>query len=80
MEAMQAAGMTAREVLLSSTLVAARAMGREADLGSVDRGKLADLTVFDADPGADIVNARRVRMVVRGGIVYDRAQLMPLRP
>ena len=80
MEAMQAAGMTAREVLLSSTLVAARAMGREADLGSVDRGKLADLTVFDADPGADIVNARRVRMVVRGGIVYDRAQLLPLRP
>jgi imidazolonepropionase-like amidohydrolase len=77
MEAMQAAGMTARQVLLSATLVAARAMGREADLGSLDRGKHADLVIFDADPSADIANARKVRMVMRGGILYDRAALLP---
>jgi imidazolonepropionase-like amidohydrolase len=77
MEAMQAAGMTAREVLLSATLVAARAMGREADLGSLDRGKHADLVVFDADPSADIANARKVRMVMRGGALRDRAALLP---
>jgi imidazolonepropionase-like amidohydrolase len=78
MEAMQAAGMTAREVLLSSTLIAARAMGRESDLGSVDPGKHADLTIFDADPSADIANARRVHGVVRGGVIHERAQLLPL--
>ena len=77
MEAMQAAGMTSREVLLSSTLVAARAMGRESDLGSLDQGKHADLTVFDADPSADISNARTVRMVMRGGVLYERRQLLP---
>jgi imidazolonepropionase-like amidohydrolase len=77
MEAMQAAGMTARQVLLSATLVAARAMGREAELGSLDRGKLADLVVFDADPGADIANARKVRMVMRGGVLHNRAELLP---
>ena len=77
MEAMQAAGMTAREVLLSSTLIAARAMGRESDLGSVDQGKQADLTIFDADPSADIGNARKVRMVMRGGVLYERRQLLP---
>ncbi|MDP9179074.1 MAG: amidohydrolase family protein [Gemmatimonadota bacterium] len=77
MEAMQAAGMTARQVLLSTTLVAARAMGREADLGSLDRGKHADLVVFDADPSADIANARKVRMVMRGGVLHDRAALLP---
>jgi imidazolonepropionase-like amidohydrolase len=77
MEAMQAAGMTAREVLLSSTLIAARAMGRESDLGSVERGKHADLTIFDADPSQDIANARKVSGVVRGGIVYERSQLLP---
>lgn len=76
MEAMQAAGMPAREVLLSATLIAARAMGRDRDLGSIDRGKLADLVVFDADPGSDIANARKVRMVMRGGTLYDRAQLL----
>ena len=75
---MQAAGMTAREVLLSATLVAARAMGREADLGSLDRGKHADLVVFDADPSADIANARKVSMVMRGGALYNRASLLPL--
>jgi imidazolonepropionase-like amidohydrolase len=77
MEAMQAAGMTAREVLLSTTLIAARAMGRESDLGSIDAGKLADIVIFDADPSADIANARKVRMVMRGGATYDRASLLP---
>ena len=77
MEAMQAAGMTARQVLLSATLVAARVMGRESDLGSLDRGKHADLVVFDADPSADIANARKVRMVMRGGTLHDRSALVP---
>jgi imidazolonepropionase-like amidohydrolase len=79
MEAMQAAGMTARQVLLSATLIAARAMGREADLGSLDRGKHADLVVFDSDPSVDIANARKVRMVMRGGTLYDRTALLPVR-
>ena len=79
MEAMQAAGMTAREVLLSATLIAARAMGREADLGSLDAGKPADLVVFDADPSRDIANARKVAMVMRGGVLYQRSQLLPVR-
>jgi imidazolonepropionase-like amidohydrolase len=77
MEAMQAAGMSAREVLMSATLVAARAMGRESDLGSLDRGKHADLVVFDADPSVDIANARKVRMVMRGGNLQDRSALLP---
>jgi imidazolonepropionase-like amidohydrolase len=77
MEAMQSAGMTAKEVLLSSTLIAAQAMGRESDIGSIDRGKLADLAVFDGDPSADIANARKVRMVMRGGVLYTKQQLLP---
>lgn len=79
MEALQTAGMTAREVLLSSTLIAARAMGRESDLGSVDQGKHADLTIFDSDPGADVTNARTVRMVMRGGVLYSRSALLPMQ-
>lgn len=79
MEAMQEAGMTAREVLLSSTLIAARAMGREADLGSLDQGKHADITIFDADPFANIANARKVHMVMRGGTLYQRTELLPTK-
>lgn len=79
MEAMQAAGMTAREVFASSTIIAARAMGRQTDIGSLEKGKIADLVVFDADPTADIANARRVRLVMRGGALYGRAELLPHR-
>ena len=34
--------------------------------------------MFDADPTADIANARRVRLVIRGGAVYTRAELLPV--
>ena len=74
---MQRAGMTAAEVLASSTIVAARAMGIAGETGSVEAGKRADLVVLDADPTADIANARRVRLVVRNGALYRRAELMP---
>jgi imidazolonepropionase-like amidohydrolase len=67
MEAMQAAGLAPMAVLVSATRGGSRAIGREADLGTVEAGKLADLVVLGADPTADIANARKVRAVVRGG-------------
>ena len=79
MEAMQRAGLSAAEVLASATIVAARATGIAGEAGSVEAGKRADLVVLDADPAADITNARRVRLVVRNGTVYRRAELMPGR-
>ena len=77
MEAMQEAGMSAAAVFASATIGGARAMGRERELGSLEANKLADAVVFDADPTADIANTRRVRLVIRGGVVYTRAQLLP---
>ena len=77
MEAMQAAGMSAAAVFAASTIGSARAMGRDKELGSLEPNKLADAVVFDADPTANIANARRVRLVVRGGAVYTRAELLP---
>jgi len=77
MEALQAAGMPAPEIFASATLIAARAMGREKDLGLLEAGHAADLVVWDADPTADIANARKVRWVMRGGALYARAELLP---
>ena len=51
----------------------------EDHLGSLERGKIADLVILDADPTADIANARRVRLVMRGGATYGRAELLPRR-
>ncbi|HUG39720.1 MAG TPA: amidohydrolase family protein [Longimicrobiales bacterium] len=75
MEAMQAAGMTPMEVLVASTRTAAAAMGRGDAIGTVERGKVGDLVVLDADPLADIRNVRQVDLVVRGGRVLRRANL-----
>src|SRR6185295_19387027 len=78
MEAMQAAGLTPMQVLVASTRGGAAAMGREKDLGTVEKDKLADLLIVAADPTADVANLRRVRYVVRGGVVRDLAELHAL--
>jgi imidazolonepropionase-like amidohydrolase len=78
MEAMQAAGLTPMQVLVAATRGGATAMGREKELGTVEKGKLADLLVVAADPTADVANLRRVRWVVRGGVVRSIAELHAL--
>jgi len=69
MESMQKAGMTPMQVLVSSTAVAARAMRRETEFGTVEKGKDADLVIVSADPSADVANVRKIRYVIRGGVM-----------
>lgn len=78
MEAMQAAGLTPLQVLVASTKGGALAMGRDKDLGTVEKGKLADLLVVSADPTADVANLRKVRHVVRGGVMRTIEELSAL--
>ncbi len=69
------AGIPAPEVLRIATLGAARTMGREAQLGSVRPGKLADLVLVDGNPAARIADVRRVVLTIKDGVVYDPAAL-----
>jgi imidazolonepropionase-like amidohydrolase len=75
MEALHAAGLTPMQVIVAATRNSALAMGRLADFGTIERGKIADLVVLRADPLADIRNARTVELVVRGGTVHRRSDL-----
>jgi len=75
MEAMQAAGLTPMEVLVASTRGGSRALLREKEIGTVEKGKLADLVVFAKDPLTDIANARTVKGVVRGGVYRTSDEL-----
>lgn len=69
MELLQEAGLAPMDVLVAATKIGARAMGRDGELGTVEQGKVADLLLIDADPTEDIANARRVRWVMKGGVI-----------
>ncbi len=78
MESFVAGGAAPLEALEIATIDNARIIGRPEDLGSLTPGKLADLVVLDADPRDDITNARRIDMVMRGGLLFDGETLAPI--
>jgi imidazolonepropionase-like amidohydrolase len=69
------AGLTPMQALQAATLNAARFFGKEADRGTIEMGKLADLVLLDANPLEDIANTRRISAVVFGGMLYPRPAL-----
>jgi imidazolonepropionase-like amidohydrolase len=69
------AGLTPGEALQAATLGAARFLGRERDLGTVEPGKVPDLVLLEASPLENIANTQRVAAVVRSGKYLDRADL-----
>jgi imidazolonepropionase-like amidohydrolase len=78
MDAMQAAGMTPMQVIVASTATAARVMGLAAVTGTVEKGKDADLVILAADPSSDVANFRKIRYVVRAGVVRSASDLSAL--
>jgi imidazolonepropionase-like amidohydrolase len=75
MEAMQSAGMTPMQVLVASTRGGAMAMGLEKAIGTIEKDKSADLLLVEGDPTIDVANLRKVRYVVRGGVVRSIEEL-----
>jgi imidazolonepropionase-like amidohydrolase len=69
------AGLTPLQALQAATIVPARVMKLDAELGTIERGKRADLVVLDANPLEDIRNIRRVRWTISDGRIYDSAAL-----
>lgn len=75
MELMVEGGLKPLDVIRAATINAARMIGREKDLGTVETGKFADLLILDANPLDDIKAIRRIHRVVKGGVVHDPAKL-----
>jgi imidazolonepropionase-like amidohydrolase len=63
-------GLTPMAALTAGTINAAKLLGWEARVGSLARGKLADIVAVPGDPLADIHVTERVSFVMKGGVVY----------
>ena len=71
LEVYVAAGMTPMEAIQSATIVPARAMRLDREVGTVEVGKRADIVIIDGDPLRSIGDIRKVRSVVTAGRMYD---------
>ncbi|OHU84405.1 MULTISPECIES: metal-dependent hydrolase family protein [Pseudoalteromonas] len=65
-------GMTPKEVLVSATRTAAKLLGQEKYLGSLEVGKFADIIALEADPEKDIKALSKVAFVMKNGVVYKQ--------
>ncbi|WP_162199249.1 amidohydrolase family protein [Aurantiacibacter gangjinensis] len=64
-------GMSPVEALATGTISAARSLGMDSEIGSLEVGKLADLVILTGNPLDNIRNTETVETIVLGGRAYD---------
>jgi imidazolonepropionase-like amidohydrolase len=75
LELLVQAGLAPIEALRTATSNPAKYLGLEKQRGTIEKGKLADLVLLDANPLADIRNTTKIQAVVFNGRLLDRAML-----
>lgn len=78
LEAMVEKGLKPMDAILAGTRNIAAAYKRLDGIGTLEKGKIADLLILDADPLADVSNVRRISTIIKDGKVVDRDSL-PLK-
>lgn len=67
------AGMTPMDAIRAATQVAARTIGQEREMGTLQTGKLANIVFVQKNPLADIANVKTVTLTVKRGQRFARA-------
>ena len=65
-------GMPMMEAIKSATIVNAEILGMKTDLGSIEKGKLADIVAIDGDPLQDAKAMMKVVLVMKEGKIYKQ--------
>ena len=73
------AGISPLKILQMATINPAEYLGRRDTMGTVERGRDADLVLLDADPLEKVDNLHRISGVVRAGVYYSSRDLEVLR-
>ena len=63
------------EAIQAATIVPARIMGLDKELGTVEAGKRADIIIVGGNPLESIHNIRNVEFVIANGTMYNCAEL-----
>ena len=80
MWALKMGGMKNHDILRVATILGAEAIGYGDELGSLEKGKFADLVILDKDPLADIRNTNSVRYVMKNGELFEGDTLNQIYP
>jgi imidazolonepropionase-like amidohydrolase len=64
------AGLTPMEAITTATVNASAHLQMDADIGTIEAGKYADIIAVDTDPLEDISALLDVDFVMQGGVVY----------
>jgi cytosine/adenosine deaminase-related metal-dependent hydrolase len=78
--AMSSGGLSTLNSLRVATILGAESLGLDGDLGSIEKGKIADLLLFEENPLEDIRNTNTISYVVKNGRVYLAKDLSEVAP
>ena len=80
LQAMKSAGMNTWQILQSSTINGARAVGQQKEWGSIAVNKLANMVLLNADPLVDIENWKEIDLVINKGKLFRPDTVVKYKP
>jgi len=75
LQALVDAGLSTIEALRAATVNPAKFLKKEKDFGSIEKGKIADLVLLDANPLENISNTKKIYAVIVNGKLLERKEL-----